>query len=548
MDNSPHASPAGIDADVLTCADVKVEVAPPLSDSLPERAALTSLFRYSPGLILVAIAIIDSRRVTDPDLWGHLRFGRLILEHGLPSFDPFAYSQSQLPWINHEWGSEVAFAWAFARFGVLGIKALKLFLSAIVGLSLASAIAETAAPIRLQLAMLVVTATRLEPQMLMRPQIFTYAMLAILLAILARDNYRRTAPIWIVVPMFALWANLHGGFVVGLAALGTYALTLTAADVFGGRGFTHGAMLLILTAGAALATLATPYGFENWYSVAHTLSRPAMLGVIAEWQPLPRAIVTVWHQHGAGILYESLTILIIVGLIGFVAIAPRSDDLPMLAVALLLIGAAMLAYRNVPLALLGAAAPLTRHADLALRKLFHPTRAPLAHESTAPLALNEYFLFALVFMMTTATGLLSNRLAFDDRYPAGATAFIKQRQLHGNVLSPYAWNDYLIFHLAPPSRVFIDSRYEMIYPSRISRDFLEFFLARPHASAVLDAYPHDFVLIPVGSAAATVMDARRDWRVIYRDDLSLLYARTDSAAAQIPDIPVTGVSTSAVFP
>jgi hypothetical protein len=527
---------------------VKVEVAPPFSDSLPQRPALTSLFRYSPGLILIAIALIDSRRVTDPDLWGHLRFGRLILEHGLPRFDPFAYSQPQLPWINHEWGSEVAFAWAFARFGVLGIKTLKLLLSAIVGLSIASAIAETAAPIRLQLAVLVVTATRLEPQMLMRPQIFTYAMLAILLAILAGDNYRRTAPIWIVVPMFALWANLHGGFVVGLAALGTYALTLTAADVIGGRGFTHGALLLTLTAGAALATLATPYGFENWYSVAHTLSHPAMLGVIAEWQPLPHAIFTVWHQHGAGILYESLTILIIAGLIGSVAIGPRGGDLPLLAVALLLIGAAMLAYRNVPLALLGAAAPLTRHADLAVRKLSHPTHAPSAHESTAPPAFNEYFLYAVAFLMIAATGMLSNRLTFDDRYPGGATAFIEQRHLHGNILSTYAWNDYLLFHLSPPSRVFIDSRYEMIYPNRISRDFIEFFFARPHASVVLDSYPHDFVLIPVGSAAATVMDARRDWCVIYRDDLSLLYARTDSFAAHIPGIPVTGVSTFAVFP
>jgi hypothetical protein len=96
--------------------------------------------------------------------------------------------------------------------------------------------------------------------------------------------------------------------------------------------------------------------------------------------------------------------------------------------------------------------------------------------------------------------------------------------------------------------VFVDGRYDTVFPPDVIDDYLRFNFNQPNGDVVLTRYPTDYVLIPPDSGGRKIMDARRDWRVIYRDDLSLLYARIDSAAAQIPDIPVTGVSTSAVFP
>ena len=70
--------------------------------------------------------------------------------------------------------------------------------------------------------MLVATAVALMPLMQFRPQLYTYILLAALMALLTRDNYRRSAPLWLAVPMFALWANLHGGFVIGVGSLALY--------------------------------------------------------------------------------------------------------------------------------------------------------------------------------------------------------------------------------------------------------------------------------------------------------------------------------------
>jgi len=51
-----------------------------------------SLLRHAPTFVFLAIAIADVARVADPDLWGHIVFGRLFLQAGPISHDPFNYS------------------------------------------------------------------------------------------------------------------------------------------------------------------------------------------------------------------------------------------------------------------------------------------------------------------------------------------------------------------------------------------------------------------------------------------------------------------------
>jgi hypothetical protein len=60
--------------------------------------ARVSLLRYSPALILFAIVIADARQLSDPDLWGHVLWGRELLAHGsLPRVNPYSYSAPGCP-------------------------------------------------------------------------------------------------------------------------------------------------------------------------------------------------------------------------------------------------------------------------------------------------------------------------------------------------------------------------------------------------------------------------------------------------------------------
>ena len=105
---------------------------------------------------------------------------------------------------------------------------------------LAAAMDETGAPARVQRPVLILVALALAPQMQFRPQLFTDLLLSVLVALMAAETYRRSSRLWIAIPLFAVWANLHGGFVVGLAALALYAGVVTVSDLWARRrlGFT----------------------------------------------------------------------------------------------------------------------------------------------------------------------------------------------------------------------------------------------------------------------------------------------------------------------
>ena len=145
-----------------------------------------------PGFVLIAVAIADSVRFADPDLWGHLTFGRAVLDHGhLILHDPYSYSAAGHLWLNHEWLSELIDALAFDAFGVFGLKVMKLCVAAITIAFVALAESESDASEMAQLSVLVLSAMAIAPSMQFRPQIFTFALFAILMYILARDIYRR---------------------------------------------------------------------------------------------------------------------------------------------------------------------------------------------------------------------------------------------------------------------------------------------------------------------------------------------------------------------
>jgi hypothetical protein len=506
--------------------------------------ARRSLLSYSPALVLVAIMVVDSSRIADPDLWGHLRFGgEMLRTHHLALRDPYAYSAAGRPWVSHEWLSEVLLAYFYGALGVFGLNLLKLACSAALVVLLALALAETGASTLAQFAILMLAGVRLAPQMQYRPQIFTYALLAGLLALLARDNFRHRAPLGLLIPMFALWANLHGGFVVGLGALGLYAAISAAEDWWCGRGLSRAARLGALWIACALATLVTPYGFGTWRTVAHTIANPAMLSVINEWQPLIAATAAVWREAHLSFISDLSLFGIFGGLAAALALHPRGGDFALVAIAATLIAASFVAVRNVPLGLIAATVPLARHASLAWTDR-RPAPASAAPERAT--AFNQAVLVTIAILIAAETGFFSRRLRLDQHYPAGAVAFIKSHRLAGNILSDYGWNDYLIYHLAPASHVFIDSRYEMIYPERVTHDFLEFQLNRAGALATLAAYPNDFVLVAARSKTTLVMKRAPGWTLIYGDPDAYLYARSNSAAAHIA--PVTAPAVVAQFP
>jgi hypothetical protein len=76
-----------------------------------------------------------------------------------------------------------------------------------------------------------------------------------------------------------------------------------------------------------------------------------------------------------------------------------------------------------------------------------------------------------------------------------------------------------------------------VYPLEVVHDYLLFRFDLPGGPHVLEAYPHDFVLISTAAPARHLMEQRHDWKLLYRDDDALLYARANAPAASLPGCP-----------
>jgi len=226
-------------------------------------------------------------------------------------------------------------------------------------------------------------------------------------------------------------------------------------------------------------------------------------------------------------------------------LAPRGEDAGLLAIAALMVVAAFAAVRNTALAALAMAAPLAYHADLAAARLRSHASAPAiaqvaaARSARAPMPRAVQVVIALAaLLLALRAGLISRTLRAASPSPVGAVGFMTAHGLGGNVLVEYGWGGYLIWHAPPGSKVFIDSRFEMIYPPRVQRDYLNFLSGGAEASAALAAYPTDYVLMPPDSAASRFMARQAGWRMEYRDPVAALFARADSPAAHLAGVPL----------
>ena len=221
---------------------------------------------------------------TESDIWGHLSIGLDMLRSGQFLWvDPYSFTHDQL-WVNHEWLWDLGTA---ALYNAAGLPALLALRVVLVGLALWSVERATRrAPAWVRLLTLAAVALACIGQWRStRPQIVTLPLYALLLAAIGADQRLATKdqgprtkdhgplPLWLPL-LFALWANLHGGWIFGLGALVSYAAVHPRRRT------------LLIAAASAVATLLNPYGPRLWLAIAEAMQRG--WSDLSEWQPVWR--------------------------------------------------------------------------------------------------------------------------------------------------------------------------------------------------------------------------------------------------------------------
>jgi hypothetical protein len=484
-----------------------------------------SLLSASPWTVVLSIVLAAADNFAEPDLWIHMLTGQTTLRTGhIPRFDTYSYSAAGAPWHNHEWLAQVALAFFYAYLGVFGLKLLKLICSSVLIIALAIGISATGAAARVQRPTLILSAVAISTQMQFRPQLFTFMMASLVMMALAIEVYRGRAILWPLIPMFALWANFHGGYVVGLGAMGIAAAIMFVQGWLGDACRTASAWrLALVTLGCAAATILNPFGVSLWMGVAHSVGDPLIRQVIADWVPLATMMLSLWRSSPKELLQYLAPMLMFAGLIAAVAFAPDLGDAALLAVATIFIGAAFYAARNVAIGVIAVAIPLARHASLALARSDEiQTGAQSVDDDEPPAALMAICALAIALI----GGTFSNRLRTWKPMPAGALAFMQQHHLHGNLLPHFEWGSYVLWHMGDAFKVYIDTRAELVYTDQQEADYAIFFYGMPGADHLLEAYPHDYVLMGVHDKGADVVRNDPRWHLLYSDQTAALFGRT----------------------
>jgi hypothetical protein len=191
-------------------------------------AAVAGEQRRSPLALFVAVLLIpavlgSSKTIfNDGDVSWHIATGQWILDHrAIPHVDPFSFTWAGKPWVPIEWLAEVIYASAYRLGGYGGVAAL---VTAVLMALHAIVYFNAARWTRLALLPIVAMDFVLIPMLLARPHLLTWPLLALWTWLMLRAREQDRAPPLAAALLMALWANLHGGFVFGLAIAGAFGL------------------------------------------------------------------------------------------------------------------------------------------------------------------------------------------------------------------------------------------------------------------------------------------------------------------------------------
>src|SRR6185369_16132798 len=169
---------------------------------------------------VTAIAGAVTLTQADGDLSAHIRMGNVILAtRHIPSHSLASYTAATEPMVAHAWLAEVFFATLF-RFG--GLPLICVFTGIVVGATHAAValfLRRRGADPRWAFLAALLSLALASTHWLARPHLFSIAGSALTLFLLESERPRRQ--MYFVV-LFAVWANLHGGWLYGLAVIAMY--------------------------------------------------------------------------------------------------------------------------------------------------------------------------------------------------------------------------------------------------------------------------------------------------------------------------------------
>jgi hypothetical protein len=404
------------------------------------------------GLLLIALFLafwIHGNSGLDPDFGWHLKMGQLISQSGIPKTDPFSYTMSSFPFVDHEWLTNLLISKLYPILGLSGLSAIFSLLTLITLLIIfPRKLGEwVSVPFVLAAGIFISFAG-------VRTQIITWFFLALLLRIITDESLWKKFK-WFIPAMFLLWANLHAGFAAGIVALlvvtsvQAFVILSKTKDLYIRKRFFSAfrmtAINWLIFLASLGATFINPYSWRLWGEVGMQISDSGLHISIGEWLP------AIYYPDLSFLMLLAFTVLFILYRLYHKNFQPRIQIV--LYAGLFL--AAISAVRNIPLWTI-VAAPLLA---LFFKEFFQSLEKDKYGSETFKKCYSGLtYLVTIIFLVTLFTSIYKyQKISEDNFYPKQAIKFLKDQKITGQVFSEYDWGGYLIWQY-PEKKVFVDGR------------------------------------------------------------------------------------------
>ena len=462
-------------------------------------------------LLLLVVLWGTSLNPADPDLWQRFALFDYICRVGhFPPGDIFSYDSYSQVVPDHEWGAAFIFYPVYFWGGGWCLVLLKLItLGATLVLTVRAALGDRS-PTLLETFFFSLVLLALLSSMLstMRAANFTHLFFALWVFWFQRERRGKKTPVWAYILTMILWANLHGGFILGLAWLAVIAVM----EFFTGRDWKGRALLCFF---CLLATLVNPFGYMLWPGVYDVLfvPRPGF----PEWER-----VSWFHDIGTFSGYKILVLWMLVVVFDHVRRLgwKKCDQCAVILLGLFLLPSlAHVRQTSIFAIVAGGLLPPLFPPEQSL----HEIRAwkPWLHRFVVRSIL---VILPLIFAWRLMPSNQGFHLSYPpDTCPIKAVAFLRDKGLTGKLLVGYNSGSYALWELRGRMRVAMDGRYEIVYSYDTFAKIQRFFAGEDHwRDALLDPAP-DAVLVNLPDPVYPKMLGEPGWKQAYSDSTHAVF-------------------------
>lgn len=456
--------------------------------------------------------------LSDPDVFWHIKVGQDLWKSGrFPTNDTYSYTFSGQPWIAKEWLSQVIL---FLTWRCGGWDSVVALITCILAFTAGLHCFFLARRLRGVVALLLALAALFLSMQtyLARPHILTFPLVILWVEYLIGQASEKKVPSFMMLPAMTLWANLHASFTIGFVLAALSFMVFVEKTLLSEPTKTYKWVLFL--AGCVVASLIHPYGVQPLIATFNVFGGNKWLELPGEWHPVDW-VEEPLHQI---VLLAAVVMVLRFGVrIGFAKIAFVMTVLHLFHSH---IRFAYLYYYLMPLVCSHEIA--VRSPALAApypeRRLDDHIADFLARQWAKICAL-VLILYANIagFVFVNGGASPARNIA-----PDAALAFVKSRNISGNVLNSGEFGGFLIFNGV---KTFVDGRTDQLFGNA----FLESLLTAGHAGGcrnlakLLTAYDVGWTLLLPSDKKAAVLDGMPGWTRSYSDPYVVVFVRANTS-------------------